>query len=98
MAESTLSFQVPIIFTVHACSVFLLQTYITLHPTIPLNILLQLYEVYGSKTSTWRRSLIEINLEYDAYLRLEFKSVVSEASGRIAIDDISIEGTACKYG
>ena len=97
MAETPLSFQVPIIVTVHACSIFLLETYITLH-SIPQNIPIQFYEVYGSKTSTWRRSLIEINLEYDAYFKLMFKSVVSEASGRIAIDDISIEETSCKYG
>ena len=77
---------------------FLLQTYITLHPTIPQTIPLQLYEVYGSETSTWWRSLIEINLEYDAWLIVSFKSAVSEASGRIAIDDISIQETACKYG
>ena len=76
---------------------FLLETYIILH-SIPQNIPLQLYEVYGSKTSTWRRSLIEINIEYDAYFEVAFKSVVSDASGRIAIDDVSIEETACKYG
>ena len=97
MAETPLSFHVLMIDTVHSCSFFLLQTYITLHP-IPQNIPLQFYEVYGSKTSTWRRSLIEINLGYDAFFRVAFKSVISEASGGIAIDDISIEETACKYG
>ena len=73
--------------TVNACSD---------SPLIPLP--LQIYEVYGSKTSTWRRSLIEINLEQDVKFAVSFASFLGVASGGIAIDDVSIQRLACKYG
>ena len=67
-------------------------------PTHTSKSCLQITEVYGSKTSTWWRSLSEIYIHDDGMLHVRFQSELGVTSGGIAIDDVSIEKTACKYG